>query len=97
MKNRQGLIWILFIVTCIFSSCDMGNTDEMVETNFTPNGYSGLPVLRLDTQGRDINSKEVWIESASYELSGTEGELLSSGDLDIKGRGNSTWDMPKKP
>lgn len=97
MKNRQGLIWRLFIVTCIFSSCNMGNTDEMVETNFTPKGYSGLPVLKLDTQERSINSKEIWIEGASYELYGTQGELLSSGDLDIKGRGNSTWSMPKKP
>jgi hypothetical protein len=75
----------------------MGNTDEMVETNFTPKGYSGLPVLKLDTQERSINSKEIWIEGASYELYGTQGELLSSGDLDIKGRGNSTWSMPKKP
>jgi hypothetical protein len=57
---------------------------------------SDLPVMAIETDNREkITSKETWI-GASYVLFNTNGQV-SSGDTDIKGRGNTTWLMPKKP
>lgn len=62
--------------------------------------YTGLPVCWIETEGRQkIESKDQYLKahmtikkdvvtraSAPYEV-----------DMEIKGRGNSTWQLPKKP
>ena len=68
-----------------------------VETAYQPTASSGLPVMSIDTAGRGITSTEVWLEGAAYTLRDPQGILLQSGLTDIKGRGNSTWGLPKKP
>lgn len=60
---------------------------------------SGLPVLVLNTlDGSDITSKETW-KGASFILDpqGNPGIEAFEGETEMKGRGNSTWIMPKKP
>ena len=63
--------------------------------------YTGLPVIWIETDGRQkIASKEDYLK-ASFKLvenavtSGTYGIIEDS--INIKGRGNSTWSLPKKP
>jgi hypothetical protein len=65
---------------------------------------TGLPVMKIDTRGRSVTSKDDWFSVLnpgvipSYTMYAPTGERLSSGTTDIKGRGNSTWEMmPKKP
>ncbi|AEF80179.1 CotH kinase family protein [Leadbettera azotonutricia] len=56
---------------------------------------SDIPVMSIDTSGRPIDSRDIWVEGASYELFDNNG--MMAGNTDIKGRGNSTWlDWPKK-
>lgn len=51
----------------------------------------GIPVLYLVTNdGRNITSRSNW-KDGYYSLGG------HSGALQVSGRGNSTWRMPKKP
>ncbi len=63
--------------------------------------FTGLPVVWVETEGRrEIASKETYLK-ASFRLDGGvstfgEGEALPDS-VSIKGRGNSTWTMPKKP
>jgi hypothetical protein len=62
---------------------------------------TGLPVMKIDTQGIAITSKDDWFTNLnsgvpSYTIYDTSGEPVS-GSTDIKGRGNTTWGMPKKP
>ncbi|MDR0708386.1 MAG: CotH kinase family protein [Treponema sp.] len=63
---------------------------------------TGLPVIKIDTQGIDIVSKDDWFTDLnpgvgpSYTIYDENGAPVS-GSTDIKGRGNSTWGMPKKP
>lgn len=63
--------------------------------------FTGLPVLWIETEGRaDITSKEEYL-NAHFKLvedvrSRSVGEVIET-DVKIKGRGNSTWGMPKKP
>jgi Spore coat assembly protein len=60
------------------------------------------PILNIETKNRQvINSKDIYVD-ATFSIAGRNnmGEkttTLSNGNMQIKGRGNSTWDMPKKP
>jgi hypothetical protein len=66
--------------------------------NITMNQPHLLPVMCIDTGGRPVDSKEIWVSNASYTIEDAEGKILISGKTDIKGRGNtgSWWDTPKK-
>ncbi len=63
---------------------------------------SKLPVLYVETEGRqEITSKETYIQgdfriqgNAEYNSTNT---TLYDGAIQIRGRGNSTWQNPKKP
>ena len=63
--------------------------------------YTGLPVIWIETEGRqEIISKEEYLK-ASFMLQENvvtrgAGDVLIDSVL-IKGRGNTTWGMPKKP
>lgn len=59
--------------------------------------YSDLPVLYLSTPSA-VESKEVWVEGSRLELLNTPGHQQNMDvALSVKGRGNSTWNYPKKP
>lgn len=58
----------------------------------------GLPVLKINVDsGLPVVSKEEWVP-AHYTLYSEDGTtVLNDGTTGIKGRGNTTWEMPKKP
>ena len=66
--------------------------------------YTGLPVMRIDTEtGNFINSKVTYVNAHMKLTEDVKtrgaGDVLEA-DLQIKGRGNSTWGVstwPKKP
>ena len=63
--------------------------------------FTGLPVLWIETEGRaEITSKDDYL-NAHLKLvedvrTRSAGGVMEA-DVKIKGRGNSTWGMPKKP
>lgn len=63
--------------------------------------YTGLPIMWIETEGRkDITSREKYLQ-ASFKLmedvkTRAAGSIVEDS-VNIKGRGHSTWDMPKKP
>lgn len=75
--------------------------DKTIEYQVYVYNYTGLPIMRIDTEsGKEIESKTVYLNA---HMSLTE-DLITRGsgetieaDLQIKGRGNSTWGQPKKP
>ena len=65
-----------------------------------------IPVISINTdEGKSIVSKEEYINATvTIDASGVDGWFLPEGfesleptRAEIKGRGNSTWDWPKKP
>lgn len=59
---------------------------------------TGLPVVRITTPGgRDITSKTIWMEGADIKIELPDGTVDLEGKMSIRGRGNSTWNYPKKP
>lgn len=70
------------ISTALFSDVTWGKT---------------LPVLHITTEGKqDIVIKGLYL-NADFQLEDIDGDILNNGTLEIRGRGNSTWDMEKKP
>ncbi len=63
--------------------------------------FTGLPVMWIETEGRtEITSKEYYLPAHMILREDiTESDRINSfeADLQIKGRGNSTWAQPKKP
>lgn len=59
---------------------------------------TGLPTVHISTDVDSIVSKEDYVDGHITITTGLLGEeILYEGDTQIRGRGNSTWGMPKKP
>lgn len=58
---------------------------------FNPQDFTGLPILYVDTEGTEINSKEDYVEGSVSIIGSNDFPDLSSAEMKIKGRGNSTW------
>ena len=64
---------------------------------FTPNS-TGLPVMTINTEGgAAINTKEYYINCEITVLDTETGKNVGAAVAEIKGRGNSTWNLAKKP
>lgn len=63
--------------------------------------FSKLPVVYIDTNGLPIKDKENYVKGSMYiqgnEKYNSENSTLYDGGLEIRGRGNSSWEAPKKP
>lgn len=60
--------------------------------------YSGLPVVFVDTPNSvAITSKDIWTEGVTIKIVNPDGSVSYEGTTSFRGRGNSTWNYPKKP
>ena len=58
---------------------------------------TGLPVVMVNTaNGDSITSKDYWMEGSTLTVINSDGQVINSSGK-IKGRGNNTWALPKKP
>ena len=59
---------------------------------------TNLPTVVINTEGAaEVVSKENEISSNVYIISNNGTSLLATTETDIRGRGNASWDFPKKP
>ncbi|MBO5795035.1 MAG: CotH kinase family protein [Bacteroides sp.] len=59
---------------------------------------TNLPTVVINTQGaQDITSKENEISSLVYIISEGGKELFEAANTGVRGRGNASWNFPKKP
>ena len=59
---------------------------------------TNLPTVIINTyNAKEITSKEVEIGSNVYIISNDGKDLLSGEETKVRGRGNASWDFPKKP
>lgn len=72
-----------------------GNEEEYTVTL----SYSGLPVVIINTpdQAAIPSKHEDWLKEATITILNPDGTEDYSGTTNIRGRGNSTWNYPKKP
>lgn len=77
-------------------TCTKTNQKVTVSTYF-----SRLPVVYIETEGnKPVVSKDYYLKG-TMKLQGnsafSDQKQLYDGEIEIKGRGNSTWGQPKKP
>jgi hypothetical protein len=88
------------IFVFVVSSCKFGGNDLDVTKNYyNPTLLNtGLPIIRIETTGgQAITSKETYINAnISITDPNDSGNNLET-TTEIRGRGNSSWDYPKKP
>ncbi|MDB2567261.1 CotH kinase family protein [Flavobacteriaceae bacterium] len=58
---------------------------------FNPLDFTGLPIVYVNTDGNEINSKEDYVTGTVSITGSNNFPDLSSAEMKIKGRGNSTW------
>ena len=60
--------------------------------------FTGLPIVYIETDGSvQIDSKDDYVLGETNIDGGRDYENFPSASMKIRGRGNSTWEFPKKP
>ncbi|MDE6300567.1 MAG: CotH kinase family protein [Muribaculaceae bacterium] len=78
-------------------------SSEPVTVSWDGHDYSaafttGLPVVNITLPDyAPIVTKDPWNPGAKMTITMPDGSEAYSGTLSVKGRGNSTWNMPKRP
>ena len=57
---------------------------------------SDIPVIKIYSP-QSINSKDIWTENCEIQILNARDYNKNYSKVNIKGRGNSTWVLPKKP
>ena len=85
-------IEFLFLSMLLLVACHNNFDDEQkVQENRLPHVYITTP------DSVEIDSREVWVKGGNIRIiDADDNECLNVG-ADFRGRGNSTWTMPKKP
>ncbi|WP_214072524.1 CotH kinase family protein [Mucilaginibacter sp. dw_454] len=83
-------------------------TQPVIYTYTNPNGeaknikvsitnFTGIPILFLNTSAPVVSEDDYVTGSLNINVNGQFATFPSNVGLNIKGRGNTTWAMPKKP
>ena len=68
------------------------NGKEAIYTVSITFNFTGLPIVSIRTKnGGDIVSKDYWVDATISINGGTEFESLDLTNIQVSGRGNSTW------
>ncbi len=95
------IIYLIFFLTALLSSACSKENDEGQGKKEEPDKpvIIELPQVIINTpNNQEIKSKTEWIEGATITITLADGTIdYESKDLEIRGRGNTTWEYPKKP
>lgn len=94
--TEKGIYYYYCAVTAAAPTGDSKTSNSRIASV----AYTDIPTLYINTpDGIEITSKEEWITDASMSIAGTDNESWNFGEIEtsIKGRGNSSWERPKKP
>jgi len=103
MKRRY--ISYIFIATIILAACSHRPPAERDYEDISYNPFvteleeTGIPIIQIATNdGQEIDSKSKW-KAAILKVTGNRCGFddLTIDGIKIKGRGNTTWGLPKKP
>lgn len=97
-RMESGITATDFSKPVVLTVCGSGQTREYTAL---VHAFTGLPVLWIETDDRAaVTSKEEYVratfrlvEDVATRLPGNGGEMTGQ----IRGRGNTTWTLPKKP
>lgn len=95
MKSTS--IYLIGIGLALMTGCSSGDDAPSNGTTLPPVVAQAIPLMSITTDNNtEIASTEVYVP-ADYTLKDESRAILIQGRTEIRGRGNSTWQMPKKP
>ena len=77
----------------------MAEDSSTANYEIRPHLFTGVPVVYIETEGQaPVVSKDEYVDGQITIIANGRGEEnVSKADIEIRGRGNTTWEMPKKP
>lgn len=92
-KQESGVSINDFSSPVYYTLLSPDNTEKRYRVELV---YTGLPVIYIDTeQQKTIDTKTTYVQANIHIRDA--GGVLFDAPMEIRGRGNSTWNMPKKP
>lgn len=84
------------------SSCSLASLELYGEKGQGDNTHlcqlTNLPTVVINTQNaKEIKSKTEYVKSNLYIISNDGTRILETTETGVRGRGNASWDFPKKP
>ncbi|MCQ2192795.1 MAG: CotH kinase family protein [Paludibacteraceae bacterium] len=89
----------VYVISLTSRNYEAGNFYHSARTAVIDNSaITGLPMVFVNTPvlQSEINKTD-WVDGASMTILLPDGTIDYSGSMQIKGRGNTTWNYPKKP
>ncbi len=86
--SKSAIINLCFLVACLI-------TAPHSFSQFTQR--TNLPTIYLNTNGVEVNSKDFYVPGTLKVIAAGETVGIYDGAMEIRGRGNFTWQLPKKP
>lgn len=97
VKVRRGVLALAAVALMAACGGDPASPTPEIPPPAAVTPAEALPSMVVSTTNLvPITSKEVYL-TGTYRITDTDGKLASEGALEIRGRGNTTWTMPKKP
>ncbi|MBN2764871.1 MAG: CotH kinase family protein [Paludibacteraceae bacterium] len=92
-------------LVCGVSHCDLSalrhlclvNRSDTLNFELLLLETTNLPTIFIDIQNMHVIDKESWIQAKIDILEYRNKSVFSNHNIFVKGRGNTTWDNPKKP
>lgn len=86
-------------LSLISIAATLNEVEKPLQKSFSAyNHYTDLPTIHINTtNSTPINSKINYVTGTITIVSPVETEVMTDIPMQIRGRGNSTWGLPKKP
>lgn len=85
---------MLFLI-CVLS-CLVSCSDDQVEIPGSDISYTGIPIVSIQTP-EQVAVKRQYVQHSILNITYSSDLMFLSGEIMIKGRGNTSWVYPKKP
>lgn len=91
------LILSALILLSVFTGCKSEEEYPVGQDIPEPSTLSDLPRVYVTTPDSvAVNSKTEWISGSTIIMTDARGNAVMSATTAIRGRGNTTWEYPKK-
>ena len=98
--TERGIYYYYCVATNVLAESEENIKSACAISDVVSVAYTGLPTVYVNTPDSvEITSKDVWTENATITLTGAEDSSWNFDEVktSIRGRGNTTWNLPKKP
>ena len=84
----------LFLICAL--SCLVSCSDDQVDISGSDIAYTGIPIVNINTPEQSTIKRQ-YVQHSILDITYSPDLQFLSGEIMIKGRGNTSWIYPKKP